>query len=63
MILGLALNPKNYIVLIEDGHAQERSEFDSVLNKVSAQDLWCGDRNFCTLKFLFRIQKKSILRN
>ena len=47
------------IVLIEDGHAQERSEFDSVLNKVSAQDLWCGDRNFCTLKFLFTIQNKK----
>ncbi len=47
------------IVLIEDGHAQERSEFDSVLNKVLAQDLWCGDRNFCTLKFLFTIQNKK----
>jgi Transposase DDE domain len=47
------------IFLIEDGHAQERSEFDSVLKKVSPQDLWCGDRNFCTLKFLFTIQEKK----
>lgn len=45
--------------IIEDGHAQERSEFDSVLKKVLAQDLWCGDRNFCTLKFLFTIQEKK----
>jgi hypothetical protein len=47
------------IILIEDGHAQERSEFDSVLEKVKAQDLWCGDRNFCTLKFLFTIRDKK----
>ena len=47
------------IVLIEDGHAQERSEFDSVLKKVLAKDLWCGDRNFCTLKFLFTIHDKE----
>ncbi|MEH2437584.1 MAG: transposase [Nostoc sp.] len=47
------------IFLIEDGHAQERSEFDSVLKKVEAKDLWCGDRNFCTLKFLFTIQEKE----
>ena len=59
----VVLNPQSKlvtdIVLIEDGHAQERSEFDSVLKKVSAQDLWCGDRNFCTLKFLFTIQEKK----
>jgi len=47
------------IILIEDGHAQERSEFDSVLEKVKAQDLWCGDRNFCTLKFLSTIRDKK----
>ncbi|MEH1791063.1 MAG: transposase [Nostoc sp.] len=47
------------IFLVEDGHAQERSEFDSVLKKVLPQDLWCGDRNFCTLKFLFTIQEKK----
>lgn len=47
------------IILIEDGHAQERSEFDSVLEKVKAQDLWCGDRNFCTLKFLSTIRYKK----
>ncbi|WP_223278485.1 transposase [Nostoc sp. 'Peltigera membranacea cyanobiont' 232] len=47
------------IFLLEDGHAQERSEFDSVLKKVEAKDLWCGDRNFCTLKFLFTIQEKE----
>jgi IS4 transposase len=37
---------------IEDGHAQERSELDSVLTSVRARQLWVADRNFCTLKFL-----------
>ncbi|MBD2246831.1 transposase [Nostoc sp. FACHB-888] len=59
----VVLDPLSKIVtdifLIEDGHAQERSEFDSVLKKVLPQDLWCGDRNFCTLKFLFKIQEKK----
>ncbi len=47
------------IFLIEDGHAQERSEFDSILKTVQPQDLWCGDRNFCTLKFLLTIKEKK----
>lgn len=38
-----------------DGHAQERSLLDQVLPTVSAQDLWIGDRNFCTRDFLFGI--------
>ena len=37
---------------IEDGHAQERSELDAVLQTVRKQQLWIADRNFCTLKFL-----------
>ena len=44
---------------IEDGHSQERSLFDSVLEQVKSQDLWCGDRNFCTAKFLFTIKEKK----
>jgi hypothetical protein len=44
---------------IEDGHAQERSIFDEILKIVEPQDLWCGDRNFCTAKFLFTIMKKK----
>jgi hypothetical protein len=37
---------------IEDGHAQERSALDAVLAAVRARQLWVGDRNFCTVKFL-----------
>jgi hypothetical protein len=43
--------------LTPDGHAQERSLLDGVLAVVVARQLWIADRNFCTLKFLFRIHK------
>ena len=39
----------------EDGHAQERALLDQVLPTVAAGDCWIEDRNFCTLKFLFRV--------
>ncbi|OUL19697.1 transposase [Nostoc sp. T09] len=38
-----------------DGHPQERSLFDDVLLSVKANEVWNGDRNFCTAKFLFKI--------
>lgn len=43
------------VFLTPDGHAQERSLLDEVLLSVRANDVWIADRNFCTLKFLFRI--------
>ena len=45
--------------LTPDGHAQERSLLDEVLQTVRAKDLWIADRNFCTLKFLFEIAAKE----
>lgn len=45
------------VFLTPDGHAQERSLLDDVLAVVERRDLWIADRNFCTLKFLFRISK------
>lgn len=39
----------------EDGHAQERSLFNSFLKTVSSGELWVADRNFCTRNFLFSI--------
>ena len=42
-------------ILCEDGHAQERSLLDQVLETVAAKDLWIADRNFCTTNFLFGI--------
>ena len=44
--------------LTPDGHAQERSLLDDVLQTVREQELWIADRNFCTLKFLFEITDK-----
>lgn len=43
---------------IEDGHAQERSGLDAVIETIEAGDLWIADRNFCTLKFLYAIARK-----
>jgi hypothetical protein len=43
------------VILCEDGHAQERSLTEAVLETVAPGDLWIGDRNFCTTKFLFGI--------
>src|SRR5512143_3226733 len=42
-------------ILCEDGHAQERSLWDPVLETGAAKDLWIADRNFCTTDFLFGI--------
>ena len=42
---------------IEDGHAQERSVLDELIETIERKDLWVGDRNFCTLKLLYSIAK------
>jgi IS4 transposase len=44
---------------IEDGHAQERSALDRVIETIERNDLWIMDRNFCTLKFLYSIAQCS----
>jgi IS4 transposase len=46
------------VFLTPDGHAQERSLLDDVLETVRERDLWIADRNFCTLKFLFEIARQ-----
>lgn len=43
---------------IEDGHAQERSALDQVIDTIERNDLWIADRNFCTLKFLYAIAQR-----
>jgi IS4 transposase len=45
------------IFLLEDGHAQERSEFDQILATVKEKEIWIGDRNFCTKNFLMTIAR------
>jgi IS4 transposase len=43
----------------EDGHAQERSLLSQVLQTIRAGELWIEDRNFCTVGFLFGIERKN----
>jgi hypothetical protein len=43
------------VFLTPDGHASERSLLDEVAAAVRPRDVWIGDRNFCTLGFLFGI--------
>lgn len=40
---------------IDDGHAQERSALDDVIESFMGNQLWVADRNFCTLKFMYKI--------
>jgi IS4 transposase len=47
------------VILCEDGHAQERSLLDQVLEIVQAKDLWIEDRNFGTTGFLFGIADRK----
>lgn len=42
----------------EDGHAQERSLLDAVLQTVQERDVWMADRNFCVQSFLLGIARK-----
>ena len=44
-----------HVFLTPDGHANERTLLDDVLAMVRERDVWIADRNFCTLKFLFKI--------
>ena len=46
------------IVPIEDGHAQERSALDAIIETLQAQQLWIADRNFCTLKLRYSIENR-----
>jgi IS4 transposase len=43
----------------EDGHTQERALLEQVLPTVEAKDCWIEDRNFCTINFLFNVDKRD----
>lgn len=55
VILDPALMLAIELLVCEDGHRQERALLSRVLDTVVRGDLWLGDRNFCTLGFLFGI--------
>lgn len=47
------------VFLTPDGHAQEASLLGDVLATVEADDVWIGDRNFCTLSLLCGIEARG----
>jgi len=53
-----ALQLVTNIVLCEDGHAQERSLVDPILDLIEKDSLWVADRNFCFQRFLLGIALK-----
>jgi Transposase DDE domain len=59
----VVLDPVTKLVVdifpIEDGHAQERSRFQEVLAVVKPNQIWTGDRNFCTAEFLTTIADRK----
>lgn len=59
VVLEPALGLVTDVFPCEDGHAQERSLLDSVLETIAEGDLWIADRNFCTLGFMVGIARKK----
>jgi hypothetical protein len=47
------------VVPCEDAHAQERSLFGQLLERVEPKDVWVADRNFCTAGFLAGIVARA----
>jgi hypothetical protein len=47
------------VVLMNDGHAQERNGLDRVVELLSELDLLVADRNFCTLGFLLPLVRRG----
>ena len=47
------------VILWEDGHSNERVLLGQVLQRVKAKQCWIGDRNFCTIAFLFGIADRK----
>lgn len=43
----------------EDAYTQERALFSQVLGTVERNDIWVGDRNFCTCMFLVGVGKRE----
>jgi len=43
----------------EDGHAQERSLTEAILETVQPNDVWIDDRNFCTIPLLRGIAQRG----
>jgi IS4 transposase len=59
----VVLDPQGMLVTdvfpCEDGHAQERSLLDRVVETIRSGEVWIADRNFCTTGFLFGIARRG----
>lgn len=57
----VVLDPRSKLVtdVFPYTDAQERCLFNEVLETLQPLDVWNGDRNFCTAKFLFTIAHKN----
>lgn len=57
------LNPHTELIedvlVCEDGHANQRTMFDRLLEKVSRKQCWIADSHFCTKKMLFGISGRQ----
>ena len=52
VVLDPELMLATHMIPCEDGHAQERSLFNKILELVNPRDVWIADRNFCTTLLL-----------
>lgn len=55
VVLDPALMLATHMLPCEDGHAQERSLSEGIIDLVNENDVWVADRNFCTTRLLFGI--------
>jgi Transposase DDE domain len=47
------------VVLCEDAYTQERALLTHILPRVNPKDLFVADRNFCTTRFVFGVQRRD----
>lgn len=59
VVLDPQLMLATHMIPCEDGHAQERSLSDAIVELVEERDVWVADRNFCTAKLLTGIDSRS----
>lgn len=59
VVLDAQLQMAQDIFLIPDGHAQERTIFDDILQTVQARDLIVGDSHYCTTKLMRGIASRN----
>jgi Transposase DDE domain len=56
------LDPQNHLIddvlLCADGHAQECTLLESLLQRLRAGQLWLADRHYCTSRILFGIARR-----